>query len=143
MKKSIVPHLPLMAITFTIVVTGIEIFQTGEENLPGMRTAEFIFVILLAVLFGLGTFISFRRKKAIKEGLVVDDELSGLAIRASAATTFFLSLVLWIAVLILNVHTSIETKFLIGIGILVLCLVFLIIWTAKSYPGSYMKEEEE
>jgi len=134
MKKSIAAHLPLMAITGTIIIAGIEVFQTGEENLPGMRTAEMIFVFMLAILIGLGITISIRRARSIAKGMPVDDELSRLALRASAATTFFLSLLLWIGVLILEVHTTIETKFLIGIGLLVVCLIFMILWAIKTFP---------
>ena len=133
MKKAIVPHLPLLAITLTLAVAGIEVFQTGENNIPGMRLAEVIFVISLATLFILGTVISISRAKSIAKGLPVDDELSRMAIRAAAAASFFVSLVLWLTVLILGVHTEIETRFLIGFGILGVCLVFLIILAVNSF----------
>lgn len=64
----------------------------------------------------------------------VDDELSRFTIRASAASSFFVSLVLWLAVLILSAHTDIESKFLIVFGILGVCLVFLIVLAVNSFP---------
>lgn len=123
--------LPLFAITCTVVVTGIEVFQTSPST-PGLKTAELIFVILLAILFGLGILTTVKRNKSIKEGLPADDELSKKLVRISAATAFFMSLIIWLSVLILNVHTDLNSKFLIGIGIMAMCLVFLIVWTAQS-----------
>lgn len=63
MKKSTVTYLPLLGITFTLAIAGIEVFQTGEQNLPGMKLAETIFVITLAALFGLGIIISKKGQK--------------------------------------------------------------------------------
>ena len=124
--------LPLFAITCTVAITGIEVFQTSPDLPPGMKVAELIFVILLAMLIGLGILIAYRRNKSLKEGLPVDDELSRKMIRMSATTTFFISLVLWLAILFLNAHTELTPKYLTGIGIMGMCLVFLIVWAAKS-----------
>jgi hypothetical protein len=125
-------YLPLFAITCTIAITGIEVFQTSSFTHSGMRTAELIFVILLALLFGLGILIAWKRGKSIKKGLPVDDELSRSLMRIAAATTFYISLVIWLVLLILNAHTELNPKFLTGIGIMVMCLVFLIVLTAKT-----------
>lgn len=132
MKKSIVPHLPLMSIAVTVAITGIQVFQTGEDNLPGMQTAELIFVILLAILFGLGILVSARRAKSISKGMPVDDELSRFALRVSAATTFFISLLIWLTIMVLNAHTDFEPKYLTGIGIMFMCLIFIVVWASKS-----------
>lgn len=125
-------YLPLFAITCTVAITGIEVFQTAPFTHPGMRIAELIFVTFLAILFGLGIMISWKRSKTIKEGMPVDDELSRNILRIAAATTFFISLVIWLVLLILNAHTELNPKFLTGIGIMVMCLVFLIVLTAKT-----------
>jgi peptidoglycan/LPS O-acetylase OafA/YrhL len=130
--------LPLLAITAVMAVTGIEIFQVNNTDSAAAGTAEIIYVIMLAILFGLGIFLAYGRSKDLKDGLPVEDELSGKHLNRAGTISFFISLLTWLIILFLEAHEIIliESEFLFAFGLIASCFVFLISWTVINFRGA-------
>lgn len=136
--------LPLLAITAVLAVTGIQIFQVDPVDPAGSKTAEAIYVIMLAVLIGLGILIAAKRSKEIKKGLPVEDELSRHILNRAGSVTFFVSLLIWLILLYVEVHglVNMEAMFLFAYGLIASCFVFLISWTTFNFGGAGHEKQD-
>ena len=136
--------LPLLAITAVLAITGIEIFQVNPVDSPGGKTAEIIYVLMLALLFGLGTLLAIRRSKELKMGLPVEDELSRKHLNRAGSITFFISLIIWLVFLYIEVHEIItmESRFLFAIGLIATCFEFLVSWTVINFGRAGHEEQD-
>ena len=129
---------PLLVITAVMAVTGIEIFQVNIPDSSGAGTAEIIYVIMLAIMIGLGIILAAGRSKDLKAGLPVEDELSRKNLNRAGSVTFFISLFIWLIILYLEVHEIMitEAKFLFAFGLIASCFVFLFSWTVINFRGA-------
>ncbi len=136
--------LPLLAITAVLAVTGIEIFQVNPVDSAHSRTAEIIYVLMLIVLIGLGILLAMRRSRELKMGLPVEDELSRRIMNRAGSITFFISLLIWLILLYIEVHEviDIEARFLFSYGLIAVCFVFLISWTAINFGGAGHEKQD-
>jgi len=136
--------LPLLAITAVLAVTGIQIFQVDPVDSAGSTAAEAIYVIMLAVLIGLGILLAARRSKELKKGLPVEDELSRNIMHRAGSITFFVSLIIWLILLYIEVHDifNIKTMFLFAYGLIASCFVFLFSWTILNFGGAVHEEQD-
>ena len=137
-------YLPLLAITAVLAVTGIEIFQVNPVNTSGTETAELVYVIMLAVLIGLGILLSKKRSRELRSGLPLEDEMSKMQLRKAGSITFFISLIIWLAMLFINVHDimNIEVRFLFAYGLIAICFVFLVSWTIINFGGTGHEKQD-
>ena len=137
-------YLPLLAITAVLAVTGIQIFQVDTVDSAGSNTAEIIYVIMLAVLIGLGILFAFRRSNDLKKGLPAEDELSKRNLNRAGSVTFFISLLIWLVLLYIEVHEllNLESRFLFSYGLIAVCFVFLLSWTIINYGGAGHEKQD-
>jgi len=137
-------YLPLLAIAAVLAITGIEIFQVDPVNSVASRTGEIMYVIMLTILFGLGVILLMRRSRELKMGLPAEDELSRQILNKAGSITFFISLLIWLILLYIEVHNIIDTeeRFLFSFGIIAVCFVFLISWTVMSFSGAGHEKQD-
>ena len=137
-------YLPLLAITAVMAITGIELFQVKPVDPAGSKTAELIYVIMLAVIFGLGIVLAIKRSRELKMGLPVEDELSRHILNRAGSITFFISLLIWLIVLYTEVHKviDIEAMYLFSFGLIAVCFVFLISWTVINFGGAGHEKQD-
>jgi hypothetical protein len=127
-------YFPLLLITATLAITGIEVFQVPEDS-GHSKIAELVFVLILASFLVLGIIYAVKRSSAIKAGFTPDDELSRAILHKSAATCFFISLIIWVSLLAINVHTNIEARYLFSYGLLGMSFLFVLFWAINNLSG--------
>lgn len=118
-------NLSLFVLTMATILIGIFIFQSDAVNdAIGAKLSEIIHVGIIVLLFLFGIYFAFIKIKSEKQGVPSDDELSKKIRQKAAATSYMVSLYLWLIVLYLYHNTDIEANILIGGGIAGMALFF-------------------
>lgn len=125
-------YLPLLIITYVLILAAIGIFQVGSET---NSTMEYIFVGMVTVLFIVGIILSLKKHKMIKEGVAINDEMSKKIINRSAALSFYLSLVLWLVIALCVDDYQVPSSDLIGYGTFGMVTIFALLLTYFNLKG--------
>jgi len=131
MKKIV---LPVFLITFIVILTAIEIFQTGVND-NNNSTSEYIFVGVISLLFLIGIVFSIKKYKSAKQGLPEEDEMSTKIVNKSASISYFLSLFLWLAIIFINNANINNADLMIGYGIIGMAVIFILSFTYFHFRG--------
>ena len=116
--------LPIFALTMVLIIAGIWIFQTVDPPKDSVAS-EIIFVAAIVILFIVSIFFTIKRMKNRKQGLPEEDELSKKIVNKAGAKSFFVSLFLWLALLYIHNHTTVDTEILFGYGIIGMAFIFI------------------
>ena len=116
--------LPVFIVTMVLIIAGIWIFQTVDPPKDSVAS-EIIFVAAIVILFIVSIFFSIKRLKNRKLGLPEEDELSKKIMNKAGAKSFFVSLFLWLALLYIHNHTTVDTEILFGYGIIGMAFIFI------------------
>ena len=116
--------LPIFALTMVLIIAGIWIFQTVDPPKDSVAS-EIIFVAAIVILFIVSIFFTIKRMKNRKQGLPEEDELSKKIMNKAGAKSFFVSLFLWLALLYIHNHTTVDTEILFGYGIIGMAFIFI------------------
>lgn len=113
------------------VISGLVIWmmQSGPE--PGFKEILMIAVVVMLALFAL--VLSFSRMRDVKNKLPVEDELSRGLKRRGAATSYYVSLYMWLAIMFFEEKISLERSSLIGGGILGMAVIYGLAWVYHRY----------
>ena len=84
-------------------------------------------VVVFAVIF------AFRRLKSAKQKLPVEDEMSKKILRRGAATSYYVSMYMWLAFMFFEERIDLERSTLIGAGILGMAAIYALSWIYHSY----------
>jgi hypothetical protein len=128
--------LPLFIVTYAVVLSGIWIFQTGsidEEARPVFT--EYFYVGIISIFFLLGIYISYKRIKQKKAGMPEEDEMSRKIAQKAAATSFYISLFLWLGLIYLLDRILLDIRLLFGYGMIGMALIFVFSWFFYSFKG--------
>jgi len=98
-----------------------------------MDIKEIIMIVIPLVLVGFAIVLAFGRLKSAKQNLPPEDELSRGIKRKAAATAYYVSLFLWLAMMIFEEHFDLERREFIGDGILGMALIFALSWVYHNY----------
>jgi peptidoglycan/LPS O-acetylase OafA/YrhL len=124
--------LPIFILTWTLVLTGLWIIQPSNST---SSVLEYIFVGVIFLFFLLGGYLGYGRIKRKKQGLPEEDELSIKIAQKSAAISFYLSLVLWLALIFIQSHFTIDIKWLLSSGMIGMAIIFVISWLIINNQG--------
>lgn len=118
-----------------IIAFAVSILVLGSVGLwisasgPDISTIEMVQfgVILLLVAFGI--YIGFSRLNSVHRGEPTEDELSKKVLQKASSISFYISLYLWVGMILVNDRLNIDTEVLLGTGILAMavCWVVLVI----------------
>ena len=125
--------LPVFILTWVVVLSGFWIIQPGDTN---SSTLELIFIGVILLLLILGIYFSYGRIKRKKEGFPEEDELSRIIERKAAAISYYLSIILWLALIFIQSNISIELKWVFSIGMIGMALLFVISWVIINIKES-------
>ena len=90
-------------------------------------------VILLLVVFAL--FVGYKRLTSERRGEPVEDELSKKVLQKTAVLSYYISLYLWVLILIIKDRIAMDTEVLIGTGILGMAVTFALCWVILNFRG--------
>ena len=126
MKRSIIIGILAVLVLGTLVLWMLN----SESSLSG--TMILMVVIQLVVLVFAGLVI-YKRWTAAKNKLPAEDEMSKKILRRGAATSYYVSLYLWLALMFFEEHIALERSTLIGAGILGMAIIYGLSWLYHNY----------
>jgi hypothetical protein len=119
-----------------LIIAGIWIFQTGNSHQDSsFFTSEIIFIVAIVILFIVSIFFTVKRMKNRKQGLPEEDELSKRIVNKAGAKSFYVSLFLWLALLYVHNHSTVDTEVLFGYGIIGMAFIFITLTIVFNIRG--------
>lgn len=96
-----------------------------------LKESSLLIILLVVVVFAV--FFAFRRLRSAKQNLPAEDEMSKKLLRKSAATSYYVSIYMWLAFMFFEKHIDLERSTLIGAGILGMALIYTLSWIYHNY----------
>ena len=90
-------------------------------------------LIIQFVVVGFALLVAFRRLKSVKQNLPAEDEMSKNILRRGAATSYYVSLYMWLAFMFFEDSINLERHSLIGGGILGMAIIYALSWVYHMY----------
>ena len=90
-------------------------------------------MIIQFVVVGFAVFVVLRRLKSAKQKLPAEDEMSKSILRRGAATSYYVSIYMWLAFMMFEERIDLERSTLIGAGILGMAIIYALSWVYHSY----------
>jgi Ca2+/Na+ antiporter len=118
MKKII----PLVVISLLVLGTTLLWFMNSGSLVSIIESWHFV-IILLIVAFA--TYILYSRLKSVRRGEPAEDELSKNILQRASAISYYVSLYLWVAMIVVNDRVKMDTEVLLGTGILGMAVIWI------------------
>ena len=128
MKKAMVVFI---VSALVIMSTGLWFFTSQNAYNP-MDIIHFVVIILIV---GFAVFIGFKRLANYKRGEPTEDELSKKILQRTAASSYYISLYLWVFLIFLKDRVKFDTEELLGTGILAMAVTFGVTWLIYNFKG--------
>jgi ABC-type branched-subunit amino acid transport system permease subunit len=126
MKRSIIIAVLAVLVTATMVVWMLN----SESRISGKAIA--IGSIQLVILV-FAVLVVYKRWTAAKNKLPAEDEMSKSIRRRGAATSYYVSIYMWLAFMMFEERIDLERSTLIGAGILGMVIIYALSWVYHSY----------
>ena len=126
MKKAIIIAVLAVLVTGTIIIW---LLNSEAPRFPeGILMISIQIVILVfAVMFVV------KRRRANREKLPAEDEMSKKILIRSTASSYHVSLFMWLVVMYLDDKVNLECHELVGAGIMGMALIFAMSWIYYNY----------
>ncbi|HRY99365.1 MAG TPA: hypothetical protein P5550_09955 [Bacteroidales bacterium] len=116
-----------------VVIAGILVWITSSSD--RMDLTENIHLLVLVLLIGFALWFGYRRIRSMNLGQPVEDEMSKRIRTRAAATAYYSSLYLWLAISYFGEKHHIAFHTAIGLGILLMAVVFVMAYLFHSARG--------
>ena len=90
---------------------------------------------IIGVIICFGLYVGYRRFTSEKQGQPAEDEFSKKVLQKSAATSYYISLYLWLVIMYLTDKLKVETDVMFGWGILGMAVIFAGSWIYFNLRG--------
>jgi hypothetical protein len=97
------------------------------------NTQELLMILGLILVVGFALFQAFGRLRAVKENLPAEDELSKDIRKRGAATSYYVSIYLWLVIMYFSDKSKLECHSLIGAGIMGMAIIWALSWIYHRY----------
>lgn len=128
MKKIILPFF----ISLIIIISIIFIFFNTSLKITLIEKVQF-FVILILVCFGF--YVGFDRIKSRKLNEPLEDEYTKKILIKTSSISFYVSLYIWVLILIIKDRFIMDIELWIGSGILSMSFIFMLIFFILKIRG--------
>lgn len=122
----------IFLIAFIVLAGTVMWFNSSESPLFSVDSLHYV-IILIVVVFAI--FVGIRRFNSVKRGEPTEDELSKKVMLKTAAWSYYISLYIWVAILIIKDRVNLDAEELIGTGILGMALSFAVCWLVFNFRG--------
>jgi len=109
-----------------LVLAGLVLWALEGEVSGNIQEALMVAGVVLMVGFGL--FIGIGRARSLRRKEPPEDELSKNVLNRAASLSYYISIYMWLLVLLLSDRISMSVNSLIGAGILGMAVIFLFCW---------------
>lgn len=113
------------------VIGGVLVWLRSPDKVVNPTEIGMIGGVILVVGFVL--FLGFRRLKALKSNLPAEDEMSKKILQKGAATSYYFSLYLWLALMMCEDRIDLERTTLISVGIMGMAILYALSWIYHRY----------
>jgi len=120
-----------LAVLSVAVLTTMIYWMIRSEATMNLKESLMIIIQLVVVVFAI--FFAFRRLKSVKQNLPAEDEMSKGILRRTAATSYYVSMYMWLAFMFFEENIDLERRILIGAGILGMALIYALSWVYHNY----------
>lgn len=121
MKRSVV----------VFVVAGLVLLSSGFwffTSIKETSIGELVHYGIILLLVAFAIFVGVKRLSSEKRGEPSEDELSKKVLQKTAATSYYVSLYIWVFLIFLKDRVTFDTEELLGTGILAMAVTFGIFW---------------
>jgi len=108
---------------------------TYSSMVESVTTTDILMFGVLIIVVAFAIFIGLSRLQSEKRGQPSEDEMSKLIVQKTAATSYYVSLYLWIALLFFYGHRNSETETAIGVGVVGMSVIFALSWFYHRVRG--------
>ena len=98
-----------------------------------LETKGSFMIAIQVVVVVFAVFFAFRRLKSAKQNLPTEDEMSKKILRRGAATSYYVSMYMWLAFMFFEERIDLERSTLIGAGILGMAVIYALSWIYHMY----------
>ncbi len=126
MRKAIVIAVLAVLVTVTMIIWFVNSGATLDIKGSSMIIIQFVVV-------GFAVIVVLRRLKSAKQNLPAEDEMSKSILRRGAATSYYVSIYMWLAFMMFEERIDLERSTLIGAGILGMALIYALSWVYHTY----------
>jgi hypothetical protein len=120
----------LAVLAVSVMVTIIFWFVRSGASL-NLKNSSII--LIQFVVIGFAIVLVFRRLRSVKQNLPAEDEMSKGILRRGAATSYYVSLYMWLAFMFFEDRIDLERSTLIGAGILGMAIIYALSWVYHNY----------
>jgi len=126
MKKAIV-----IGIVAVLVLVTMVLWLVNSNR--GIDYTGVLMITIQVIVLVFAVAVIYRRISAAKQNLPVEDEMSKKILRRGAATSYYASLYLWLALMFFEESINLERSTLIGAGILGMAIIYALSWAYHNY----------
>ncbi len=126
MRKTMFVAVLSVAVLVTLILWWVRAGSSLETKGSFMIAIQVV-VVVFAVIF------AFRRLKSAKHNLPAEDEMSKKILRRGAATSYYVSMYMWLAFMFFEERIDLERSTLIGAGILGMAVIYALSWIYHMY----------
>lgn len=131
MRKAI--FMMVLAVALIVSLVYWLVFFSGRIDIR-----EILMIGGLVLVVGFAFFLAFRRLRDARNMTPGEDEMSKKIMRRGAATAYYLSLYLWLVIMMFEERIQLERNSLIGAGILGMAILWVLSWIYHRYlRGKY------
>ena len=135
-KKMKKVFLPVLILTFVLIIAGIRIFHSGiSEKSDLLPVFEFVYVAFIILFFAFGNLFGIKRIKSAKSSLPEEDELSKRISQKASSVSFYVSLFIWLVLLFIQQSKIIQIEIIFGFGFIGMAITFIITWLIFNSRG--------
>lgn len=111
--------------TFVVWIVNTE---RAAETKPSLDVTSILMVAVAVVVLFYAALAVLKRIRDAKNNLPSEDEMSKKILRRGAATSYYVSLYLWLAIMFFEENINLERHTLIGAGILGMAIIYALSW---------------
>ena len=126
MRKAIV-----IAVLAVLVLGTMLLWLLNSENT--IKGSSFLMIGIQVIVLVFALLVVVRRWTARKQQLPAEDEMSKRILQRGAATSYYLSLYLWLILMFFEESINLERSTLIGAGILGMAILYGLSWVYHNY----------
>jgi hypothetical protein len=126
MKRSIIIAVLAVLVTAAIVVWMVNSESRISGKAIGMGSIQLVVLVFAAL-------VVYRKWTAAKNKLPAEDEMSKSILRRGAATSYYVSIYMWLAFMFFEERIDLERSTLIGAGILGMAIIYGLSWIYHMY----------
>lgn len=112
-------------------IAGVFVWLRSPDREINATELAMIVGVILLVVFAL--FLGFSRLRSVKQELPAEDEMSKKILRKGASTSYYLSLYLWLVLMMFSDMIKLETRTMIGAGIMGMAVLYALSWIYHRY----------